>query len=44
MCVLEGLDHIQAMQAAQIVPIIRPWLLAQLIEQLPLPRLGKGKS
>ena len=26
--VLEGLDHIQAMQAAQVLPILRPWLLA----------------
>ena len=24
--VLEGLDHIQAMQAVQVVPILRPWL------------------
>jgi pimeloyl-ACP methyl ester carboxylesterase len=24
--VLEGLDHIQAMQAAQVLPILRPWL------------------
>jgi len=24
--VLEGLDHMQAMQAAQVVPILRPWL------------------
>jgi pimeloyl-ACP methyl ester carboxylesterase len=28
--VLEGLDHTQAMQAAQVVPILRPWLIAQL--------------
>jgi pimeloyl-ACP methyl ester carboxylesterase len=26
--VLEGLDHMQAMQAAQVLPILRPWLLA----------------
>jgi pimeloyl-ACP methyl ester carboxylesterase len=25
--VLEGLDHMQAMQAAQVLPILRPWLL-----------------
>ena len=24
--VLEGLDHTQAMQAAQVLPILRPWL------------------
>jgi pimeloyl-ACP methyl ester carboxylesterase len=28
--ILEGLDHMQAMQAAQVLPIIRPWLIAQL--------------
>jgi pimeloyl-ACP methyl ester carboxylesterase len=28
--VLEGLDHLQAMQAQQVVPILRPWLTAQL--------------
>ena len=28
--VLEGLDHIKAMQAAQVVPILRPWLISQL--------------
>jgi pimeloyl-ACP methyl ester carboxylesterase len=27
--VLEGLDHIQAMQAAQVVPVIRSWLVPQ---------------
>ena len=26
--VLEGLDHMQAMQAAQVLPMLRPWLLA----------------
>jgi pimeloyl-ACP methyl ester carboxylesterase len=25
--VLEGLDHLQAMQAAHVLPILRPWLL-----------------
>jgi pimeloyl-ACP methyl ester carboxylesterase len=28
--VLEGLDHTQAMQAAQVLPILRPWLVAAL--------------
>jgi pimeloyl-ACP methyl ester carboxylesterase len=28
--VLEGLDHTQAMQAAQVLPILRPWLLANV--------------
>jgi pimeloyl-ACP methyl ester carboxylesterase len=28
--VLEGLDHLQAMQAAQVLPILRPWLLTTL--------------
>ena len=28
--VLDGLDHIQAMQSAQVVPILRPWLIAKL--------------
>lgn len=28
--VLEGLDHLQAMQAAQILPILRPWLLSKV--------------
>jgi pimeloyl-ACP methyl ester carboxylesterase len=28
--VLEGLDHIQAMQAVQVVPILRPWLISRL--------------
>lgn len=27
---LEGLDHTQAMQAAQVLPLIRPWLEAKL--------------
>ena len=26
--VLEGLDHMQAMQVAQVLPMLRPWLLA----------------
>jgi pimeloyl-ACP methyl ester carboxylesterase len=25
--VLEGLDHMQAMQAAQVLPVLRPWLV-----------------
>jgi pimeloyl-ACP methyl ester carboxylesterase len=28
--VLEGLDHTQAMQAAQVLPILRPWLVGRL--------------
>jgi pimeloyl-ACP methyl ester carboxylesterase len=28
--VLEGLDHTQAMQAAQVLPLLRPWLAATL--------------
>jgi pimeloyl-ACP methyl ester carboxylesterase len=28
--VLEGLDHTQAMQAAQVLPILRPWLTRSL--------------
>ncbi len=28
--VLEGLDHIQAMQAKQVVPILHPWLVSHL--------------
>jgi pimeloyl-ACP methyl ester carboxylesterase len=28
--VLEGLDHIQAMQAARVLPVVRPWLLDTL--------------
>jgi len=28
--VLDGLDHIQAMQAATVLPILRPWLTATL--------------
>jgi pimeloyl-ACP methyl ester carboxylesterase len=27
---LEGLDHTQAMQAAQVLPILRPWLIRSL--------------
>ena len=26
--ILEGLDHTQAMQTSQVLPILRPWLLA----------------
>lgn len=29
-CVLSDLNHIQAMQAAQVVPILRPWLSEKL--------------
>ena len=28
--VLEGLDHTQAMQASQVLPILRPWLMSKL--------------
>ncbi|MGH3099541.1 MAG: alpha/beta fold hydrolase, partial [Thermoleophilia bacterium] len=28
--VLDGLDHMQAMQAAQVLPILRPWLTSAL--------------
>jgi hypothetical protein len=28
--VLDGLDHTQAMQAAHVLPILRPWLLSTL--------------
>jgi pimeloyl-ACP methyl ester carboxylesterase len=28
--VLEGLNHMQAMQAAQVLPILRPWLISSL--------------
>ena len=30
--VLEGLDHMQAMQAAQVLPVLRPWLIGSLGE------------
>jgi pimeloyl-ACP methyl ester carboxylesterase len=30
--VLDGMDHIQAMQATHVVPVIRPWLVEKLIE------------
>jgi hypothetical protein len=28
--VLEGLDHLQAMQASQVLPVLRPWLMSEL--------------
>jgi hypothetical protein len=28
--VLDGLDHMQAMQANRVLPILRPWLLGKL--------------
>jgi pimeloyl-ACP methyl ester carboxylesterase len=28
--VLDGLDHMQAMQAAQVVPVLRPWLASSV--------------
>jgi hypothetical protein len=27
---LDGLDHLQAMQATNVLPILRPWLLTAL--------------
>jgi hypothetical protein len=34
--VLEGLDHMQAMQVAQVLPILRPWLIGSLgAERIP---------
>jgi pimeloyl-ACP methyl ester carboxylesterase len=33
--VLDGLDHIQAMQAAVVLPILRPWLTAALAPSAP---------
>jgi pimeloyl-ACP methyl ester carboxylesterase len=33
--VLDGLDHTQAMQAAAVVPILRPWLTAALAASAP---------
>ena len=29
--VLDGLDHIQAMQAKHVLPILRPWLMSRLL-------------
>jgi hypothetical protein len=29
--VLDGLDHTQAMQAAAVLPVLRPWLTAALV-------------
>jgi pimeloyl-ACP methyl ester carboxylesterase len=34
--VLDGLDHMQAMQAAQVLPILRSWLPSN-VKALPLP-------
>lgn len=28
--VLDGLDHMGAMQAAQVVPLLRPWLTSKV--------------
>ena len=28
--ILDGLDHLQAMQTPQVLPILRPWLLTNL--------------
>jgi hypothetical protein len=29
--VLDGLDHMQAMQAVQVVPMLRSWLFATMV-------------
>jgi pimeloyl-ACP methyl ester carboxylesterase len=29
--VLDGLDHMQAMQVTQVLPMLRPWLMSQLV-------------
>jgi pimeloyl-ACP methyl ester carboxylesterase len=29
--ILDGLNHMQAMQAAQVIPLVRPWLISKLI-------------
>jgi pimeloyl-ACP methyl ester carboxylesterase len=31
--ILDGLNHMSAMQAAQVIPIIRPWLISKLVSQ-----------
>jgi pimeloyl-ACP methyl ester carboxylesterase len=31
--ILDGLNHMSAMQAPQVIPIIRPWLIAKLVSQ-----------
>lgn len=36
--VLDGLDHTQAMQAANVLPILRPWLLSNVDALPPGPR------
>lgn len=42
-CILAGLDHIQAMQAAQVVPILRSWLAARIgHNQRPCQRPPEG--
>jgi pimeloyl-ACP methyl ester carboxylesterase len=33
--VLDGLDHLQAMQAAQILPVVGPWLVSKLAPAKP---------
>ncbi len=39
--VLEGLDHTQAMQAVQVLPVLRPWLIASAAGPSS-PRLVNG--
>jgi pimeloyl-ACP methyl ester carboxylesterase len=42
--VLEGLDHIQAMQAANVLPVVRPWLLDTLGSCAPVSRARGPRS
>jgi hypothetical protein len=35
--VLDGLDHMQAMQAARVLPMLRPWLVSHLVPK-PTPQ------
>jgi hypothetical protein len=32
--ILEGLDHIQAMQPANVLPVIRPWLISKSLSKM----------
>jgi hypothetical protein len=38
---LEGLNHMQAMQARQVVPILRPWLAARIGSAGPATPLAR---
>ncbi len=33
--VLDGLDHTQAMQPANVLPVLRPWLASELASEVP---------